>query len=60
MSLHHPSAPQHAHSSSGDRASSRYTSLLAWPAWLRVLAILPAIVLLWLGVAWALTPPTPW
>jgi type VI protein secretion system component VasF len=60
MSLHHPSAPQHAHSSSGDRASSRYASLLAWPAWLRVLAILPAIVLLWLGVAWALTPPTPW
>ena len=28
-------------------------SVLAWPAWLRVLAVLPALVLLWLGVAWA-------
>jgi hypothetical protein len=63
MSLHHPPAPQHAHSSPGDRASSRYAdrpSLLAWPAWLRVLAILPAVALLWLGVAWALTPAAPW
>ncbi len=55
MSQHHPSAPA--------RASSRYAnrpSLLAWPAWLRVLAILPAVALLWLGVAWALTPAAPW
>ena len=57
MSLHHPPAPQHA------PARSRYfslPSLLAWPAWLRVLAILPAVALLWLGVAWALTPAAPW
>ena len=63
MSLHHPSAPQHAHSPSGARASSRHasrTSLLAWPAWLRVLAILPVVALLWIGVAWALTPAAPW
>ena len=28
-------------------------SVLAWPAWLLVLAVLPALVLLWLAVAWA-------
>lgn len=52
MSLHHPPAPQ--------PARSRYASLLAWPAWLRVLAILPVVALLWIGVAWALTPAAPW
>jgi hypothetical protein len=63
MSLHQPSAPPHAHSSSGARASSRPASrpsLLAWPAWLRVIAILPAVALLWVGVAWALAPAAPW
>lgn len=28
-------------------------SVLAWPAWLRMLALLPFIALLWLLVAWA-------
>jgi hypothetical protein len=28
-------------------------SVLAWPAWLRVLAVLPALLLLWLAVGWA-------
>ena len=28
-------------------------SVLAWPVWLRVLAVLPVLVLLWLGVLWA-------
>ncbi len=28
-------------------------SVLAWPAWLRVLAVAPLLALLWLGVAWA-------
>nr|WP_315489279.1 hypothetical protein [uncultured Rhodoferax sp.] len=28
-------------------------SVLAWPAWLRVAALLPALVLLWLAVWWA-------
>jgi hypothetical protein len=27
--------------------------VLAWPAWLRVLAVLPMVVLLWLAVLWA-------
>lgn len=35
-------------------------SVLAWPAWLRVLAVLPALVLLWLAVAWAQLEAAPW
>jgi len=35
-------------------------SVLAWPAWLRVLAVLPAVALLWLAVAWANLEATPW
>jgi len=34
--------------------------VLAWPAWLRVLAVLPAVALLWLGVAWAALEAAPW
>ncbi|MGI4849097.1 MAG: hypothetical protein ACRYGK_13305 [Janthinobacterium lividum] len=29
-------------------------SVLSWPAWQRVVAVLPLCLLLWLGVAWAL------
>jgi hypothetical protein len=29
------------------------SSVLAWPAWLRVMAITPLLFLLWLGVWWA-------
>ena len=28
-------------------------SVLAWPAWLRALAVLPALALLWGAVLWA-------
>lgn len=28
-------------------------SVLAWPAWLRVLAVLPVVLALWLAVWWA-------
>jgi hypothetical protein len=35
-------------------------SVLAWPAWLRVLAVVPALALLWLAVAWALAEVAPW
>lgn len=28
-------------------------SVLAWPAWLRVVAVLPLVLLLWLAVLWA-------
>jgi hypothetical protein len=35
-------------------------TVLAWPAWLRVLAVLPAVLLLWLAVWWALAGEVPW
>lgn len=35
-------------------------SVLAWPAWRRVLAVLPAVLLLWLAVAWAQLEVAPW
>lgn len=35
-------------------------SVLAWPAWLRVLTVLPAVALLWLAVAWAAWGTYPW
>ncbi len=41
-------------------ARSRLPSVLAWPAWLRVLAVLPAVLLLWLAVAWAQLEVAPW
>jgi hypothetical protein len=39
---------------------SHVGSVLAWPAWLRVLAVLPAVALLWLAVAWAQLEVAPW
>lgn len=35
-------------------------SVLAWPAWLRVLAVLPAVGVLWLAVVWANLDTLPW
>ncbi|WP_411882461.1 hypothetical protein [Polaromonas sp. YR568] len=35
-------------------------SVLAWPAWLRVLAVVPAVALLWLAVSWASLEAAPW
>ena len=35
-------------------------SVLAWPAWLRLLAVLPVVALLWLAVAWAQLDAAPW
>ena len=41
-------------------SSSSHRSILAWPAWLRLLAVLPLLVLLWLAVAWANVEAAPW
>jgi hypothetical protein len=30
-----------------------FSSLLAWPAWLRIAVLLPLLALLWLAVGWA-------
>jgi hypothetical protein len=38
----------------------RGKSLITWPAWGRVLAVLPALLLLWLAVAWAGLEIAPW
>lgn len=46
--------------SSHDPASPWVSSVLAWPAWLRMLAVLPAVALLWLAVAWAQQTVAPW
>ena len=45
----HPHAPAVRH---GARPSQP-RSVLAWPAWLRVLAVLPLLLALWLAVWWA-------
>lgn len=42
------------------RARSAPSSVLAWPAWRRVLAVIPALALLWLAVAWASVEVAPW
>jgi hypothetical protein len=43
----------HTHDVRPGARSTRRLSLLAWPAWLRVLAVLPVVLALWLAVAWA-------
>lgn len=35
-------------------------SVLGWPAWQRVLAVLPVLLLLWLAVLWASAEVQPW
>jgi hypothetical protein len=34
--------------------------VLAWPAWRRVLAVLPLVLALWLAVWWAGMGASPW
>lgn len=34
-------------------------SVFAWPAWLRVLVLMPLLALLWAGVFWALPGAAP-
>ncbi|WP_342618527.1 hypothetical protein [Rhodoferax sp. GW822-FHT02A01] len=37
----------------------RAPSFLAWPAWLRIAAVAPLLMLLWLAVNWANAPLAP-
>jgi hypothetical protein len=39
---------------------TRSLSVLAWPAWRRVLAVLPLVLALWLAVGWANMGASPW
>lgn len=45
----------HSASSAAPLSAFYSGSVFAWPAWWRVLAVLPACAALWLGVAWALS-----
>jgi hypothetical protein len=39
---------------------TRSLSVLAWPAWRRVAAVLPLVLALWLAVGWANMGINPW
>jgi hypothetical protein len=63
-STHHTHShdPAHSHSDEAQRGP-RVTpprSVLAWPAWLRALAVLPVVLALWLAVWWANDGVSPW
>lgn len=52
----HVVSPSHDHTHSHHRvpvSSLAITGVLGWPAWQRVLVVLPLLVLLWLAVGWA-------
>lgn len=55
----HPHTHAHAHDVTPSRLArpGQHTapmrSVLAWPAWLRVAAVLPVVLALWLAVWWA-------
>ncbi|WP_158081234.1 hypothetical protein [Rhodoferax fermentans] len=36
------------------------SSVLGWPAWQRLLLVLPVLLLLWLAVLWASAEVQPW
>lgn len=40
--------------------ASKARSVLAWPAWLRILAVLPVVLALWLAVWWANAGAVTW
>lgn len=42
-----------AHAAHPHAKPAHRLSVLGWPAWLRVLAVLPVVLALWLAVAWA-------
>lgn len=50
----------HAHGGQQRAVTVPRLSVLAWPAWLRVAAVLPVVLMLWLGVAWANAGFAPW
>ncbi|MCF8160408.1 MAG: hypothetical protein K9J76_06875 [Polaromonas sp.] len=50
----------HGHADHPEATSPRRPSVLAWPAWRRVLAVLPLVLALWLAVWWAHMGASPW
>lgn len=60
---HHHVHDQHVHpfpAHSHTLKPNDFVTVLGWPAWLRVLTVLPVLVLLWLAVLWASEVVTPW
>lgn len=43
----------HGHAAHPHATPAHRLSVLGWPAWLRVVAVLPVVMTLWLAVAWA-------
>ncbi len=64
--IHDPVHGDHRHdpAASGQDAPRtklwRTNSMLGWPAWQRMLAVLPVVALLWLAVGWAGAEIKPW
>ena len=54
-----PHTPANKGGSSASVHPARTRSLLAWPAWLRMLVVAPMLALLWLAVLWALVDTAP-
>jgi hypothetical protein len=44
----------------GEAELTQTRGVLAWPAWLRVLVVLPLLLALWLAVWWANAQALPW
>jgi hypothetical protein len=50
----------HAHSIPPQGKITMRLSVLAWPAWRRILVVLPLVIALWLAVWWANMGVSPW
>jgi hypothetical protein len=50
---HHGHDASHKHDATPTDVAAPRRSVLSWPAWLRVAAVLPVVVTLWLAVLWA-------
>jgi hypothetical protein len=57
---HADAKAQHRHDQPVKKAKLKRNSVLNWPAWQRMLAVLPALILLWLAVLWTGLEATPW
>lgn len=56
----HSHSPAHSHAPERSPRVTQPRSVLAWPAWLRVVAVLPLVLGLWLAVWWANAGVSPW
>jgi len=56
----HSHNPALGHATPTGQRVAQTRSVLAWPAWLRVAAVLPLLLALWLAVGWANAGVSPW